>query len=179
MRFTVRSIGLLLVALGAWGAIVPFVGPEFGYPFPAGSDIGSWEWTETTWQLSLLPGIGAIYGGLILLGLLGSVRIAPALGALIALASGAWFVLGSEFSRLWTTPPPDGTGSDWMVIATNLGYHEGLGLAIVALSALALGMLALLPERTAKRQEQPLITHPVLNHEPERAYEEDETVVTR
>jgi hypothetical protein len=179
MRFTVRSIGFLLVALGVWGAIVPFVGPEFSYPFPAGSDIGSWEWSETTWRLSLLPGIGAVYGGLILLGLLGSVRIAPAVGALIALASGAWFVLGSEFSRLWTTPPPDGTGSDWMVIATNLGYHEGLGLAIVALSALALGMLALLPERAAKTQEQPLIAHPVLDHEPERAYEEDETVVTR
>ncbi len=77
MRFTVRSIGFLLVALGAWGAIVPFIGPEFGYPFPAGSDVGSWEWSETTWQLSLLPGIGAVYGGLILLGLLGSVRIAP------------------------------------------------------------------------------------------------------
>ena len=179
MRFTVRSIGFLLVALGAWGAIVPFVGPEFDYPFPAGSDVGSWEWSETAWQLSLLPGIGAVYGGLILLGLVGSVRIAPALGALIALTSGAWFVLGSEFSRLWTTPPPDGSGSDWMVIATNLGYHEGLGLAIVALSALALGMLALLPERVAKTQEQPLIAHPVLDHEPERAYEEDETVVTR
>jgi hypothetical protein len=177
MRFTVRSIGFLLVALGAWGAIVPFVGPEFGFPFPAGSDVGSWEWSETTWQLSLLPGIGTVYGGLILLGLLGSVRIVPAFGALIALVSGAWFVLGSEFSRLWTTPPPDGTGSDWMVIATNVGYHEGLGLAIVALSALALGMLALLPERAPKTQEQPLIAHPVLDHEPERAYEEDETTV--
>ena len=32
-----------------------------------------------------------------------------------------------------------------MVIATNLGYHEGLGLTISALSAFALGMLTLLP----------------------------------
>jgi hypothetical protein len=177
MRLTARSIGLLLVVLGAWGAIVPFIGPEFGYPFPAGSGVGSWEWSETTWQLSLLPGIGAIYGGLILLGLLGSVRIAPALGALIALASGAWFVLGSEFSRLWTTPPPDGSGSDWMVIATNLGYHEGLGLAIATLSAFALGLLALLPERK-RTAEQPPIPHPVLDQEPDHTYE-DETLVSR
>jgi len=177
MRLTVRSIGVLLVALGAWGAVVPFVGPEFGYPFSAGSDIGSWEWSATTWQLSLLPGFGAAYGGLILLGLLGSVRVAPALGALIALASGAWFVLGSEFSRLWTTTPPDGTGSHWMVIATNAGYHEGLGLAIAALSAFALGLLALLPQRTPPAPP-PLTAQPVLDCEPERTYE-DEPVASR
>jgi hypothetical protein len=177
MRITARSIGFLLVALGLWGALVPFIGPEFGYPFPAGSDIGSWEWTDTAWQLSLLPGIATAYGGLMLLGLLGSVRVAPAFGALVALAGGAWFVVGSEFSRLWTTPPADGTGSDWMVIATNLGYHEGLGLAIVALSAFALGLLALLPDRK-RATEQPPIAHPVLDHEPQAAYEEDETVVT-
>ena len=156
----------MLIALGAWGAIVPFVGPEFGYPFPAGSDRESWDWTASTWQLSLLPGIAAAYGGLILVGLLGTVRFAPALGALIALAAGAWFVLGAEFSRLWTSPPPDGTGSDWMVIATNVGYHEGLGLAISVLAAFALGLLALLPERTPRRARRP--QHPVLDQEPER-----------
>ena len=47
MRLTVRTIGLLLAALGAWGALVPFVGPEFEYPFPAGSDVGAWEWSDT------------------------------------------------------------------------------------------------------------------------------------
>jgi len=171
MRLTVRSIGLMLVALGAWGAIVPFVGPELDYPFPAGSDIGSWDWTDTAWQLSLLPGIATAYGGIILIGLLGKVRVVPALGALIALVSGAWFVLGAEFSRLWTSPPPDGTGSDWMVIATNAGYHEGLGLAISALSAFALGLLALLAEHAAT--QLPATPDPVLDHEPEREYERE------
>jgi hypothetical protein len=172
MRLTVRTIGLLLAALGAWGALVPFVGPEFDYPFPAGSDVSAWEWSDTAWQLSLLPGIAAFYGGMILLGLLGTVRIAPAIGALVALGAGAWFVLGAEFSRLWTTPPPDGTGSDWMIIATNVGYHEGLGLAIAALSAFALGMLTLLSQRGTAPAEAPTIPHPVLEHEPEQKYEE-------
>jgi hypothetical protein len=182
MRITVRSIGLLLIALGAWGAIVPFVGPEFGYPFPAGSDRQPWDWTASTWQLSLLPGIVAAYGGLILLGLLGTVRFAPALGAFIALAAGTWFVLGGEFSRLWTSPPAEGTGSDWMVIATNVGYHEGLGLAIAALAAFALGMLTLLPERA--KAAPVTATTADLDHEPEfeerqpaREYE-DEPVTT-
>jgi hypothetical protein len=171
MRLTVRSIGLLLVALGVWGAIVPFIGPEFNYPFPAGSDVGSWEWSSTTWQLSLLPGVATAYGGVILLGLLGTMRFVPALGALIALAAGAWFVLGAEFSRLWTSPPPDGTGSDWIVIATNVGYHEGLGIVISALAAFALGLLALMPERTPTAQ--PVTSHPVLDHEPERTHEDE------
>lgn len=174
MRLTVRSIGLLLVALGAWGAIVPFVGPEFGYPFPAGSGRDSWDWTASTWQLSLLPGIAAAYGGIILLGLVGTVRFAPAFGALIALVAGAWFVLGDEVSRLWTSSPSEGTGSDGMVIATNLGYHEGLGLTISALSAFALGMLALLPERTPP--VAPVTAHTVLDHEPEHSYEEEPVV---
>lgn len=170
MRITVRGIGFLLVALGIWGAIVPFVGPELDFPFPAGSDVGSWEWSATAWQLSLLPGIAAAYGGLVLLGMLGTVRVAPALGALVALAAGAWFVLGDQVSRLWRTPPAEGSGSDWMVIATNLGYHEGLGLAIVALAAFALGALALLPEG---KPDESALAHPVLDHEPEREYERE------
>ena len=179
MRLTVRTIGLMLIALGAWGAIVPFVGPEFDYPFPAGSDVGAWEWSETAWQLSLLPGVAAAYGGVVLVGMLGTVRFAPAFGALVALAAGGWFVLGDEFSRLWREPLPEGVGSDWMVIATNVGYHEGLGLVIAALSAFALGLLALLPERTTV---VPVAEHPVLEEEPEpeRAYErEPEAVATR
>lgn len=170
MRLTVRSIGLLLVALGIWGAIVPFAGPEFNYPFPAGSDVGAWEWSDTAWQLSLLPGIAAAYGGLILLGLVGSVRIVPAVGAFVALTAGAWFVLGAEFSRLWTSPPPAGTGSDWLVIATNVGYHEGLGLAISVLAGVALGLLALLPERIPAAAP-PATPHPVLDHDPNREYD--------
>ena len=172
MRLTVRSIGLLLIALGAWGAIVPFVGPEFGYPFPAGSDRESWDWTASTWQLSLLPGIAAAYGGLILLGLLGTVRFAPALGALIALAAGAWFVLGAEFSRLWTSPPPEGTGSDWMVIATNVGYHEGLGPR--DLGARRASRSACSRCSRSARRVVPVTEHPVLDRGARARHTSDE-----
>lgn len=170
MRLTTRSIGLLIVLLGAWGGIVPYVGPRFNYPFPAGSDTPAWHWSHLAWQLSLAPGIAAIVGGMILLGLLGATRAAPATGALVGLLAGTWFVVGDQFSRLWTSPPPQGTGSDWMVIATNIGYYEGAGLAIVALATLALGLLALLPKRPAAA---PVDEHPVLDHEPERQYEHE------
>jgi hypothetical protein len=45
-------------------------------------------------------------------------------------------------------------------------------LAIAALSAFALGMLTLLPERRTAPEEAPTIPHPVLEHEPELKYEE-------
>jgi len=63
-----------------------------------------------------------------------------------------------------------------MVIATNLGYHEGLGLAISVLAGFALGLLALLPERAAT----PAVAtpHPVLDQDPERTYE-DEPIAAR
>jgi hypothetical protein len=68
-------------------------------------------------------------------------------------------------------PPADGTGSEWMVIATNVGYHEGLGLAISVLAGFALGLLVLLPERTPAASVG--MTHPMLDREPERTYEEE------
>ena len=151
MRLTVRSIGFMLVALGAWGAIVPFVGPEFDYPFPAGSDVGRGSGarprgSSRCCRASLRSTAGSSCSACV-----GSVRFAPAFGALIALTCRRLVR-----PRLRVLPTLDDSaagrhsGSDWMVIATNLGYHEGLGLTIVALSAFALGMLALLPERATQ-----------------------------
>jgi hypothetical protein len=60
-----------------------------------------------------------------------------------------------------------------MVIATNVGYHDGLGLAISVLAGFALGLLALLPERTPVVAVPPASAHPVLDEEPERTYVEE------
>ena len=173
MRLTVRSIGLLLMALGAWGAIVPFVGPEFGYPFPAGSDsrlLGLDR--DTTWQLSLLPGIAAAYGGLILLGLLGTVRFAPALGALIALVVGR-----VVRPRRRVLPPVDDPASGRHRLGLDGDRHERrlprrsrpCDLGARRLRARAPRAA---PGAHAGRAASPT-PHPVLDHEPERTYEEE------
>jgi hypothetical protein len=65
-----------------------------------------------------------------------------------------------------------------MVIATNVGYHEGLGLAIAVLAGFALGLLALLPARAPTVAAPPQTPHPVLDDEAERTYE-DLPVATR
>src|SRR3954453_12146969 len=52
--------GVLLVALGAWGAIVPFIGPSFNVTI--GPDT-TFDMTQGRLWLSLLPGVVAALGG--------------------------------------------------------------------------------------------------------------------
>jgi hypothetical protein len=90
------GIGVLIAFLGAWVAVVAFVGPEFGYRATASA---SWQWTTTNWLLHLLPGAVAVLAGLIILGRAhsGSGRGVGFAGLLAALA-GAWLILGPS---LW------------------------------------------------------------------------------
>ncbi len=54
---------ILLVLLGIWGAIIPFVGPYFGYTFGV---VVPWFFTYDRLWLDILPGIAVFLGGLIL-----------------------------------------------------------------------------------------------------------------
>lgn len=56
--------GFLLILLGAWGALIPFVGPFFDFAF---SPDRAWTWTEARGWLQVLPGAVAVVGGLLLL----------------------------------------------------------------------------------------------------------------
>ena len=59
-----RVIGFLLMVLGAWGALVPFVGPYFGYAYTPDQ---VWVYTSGRLWLSILPGAAVFLGGLLLL----------------------------------------------------------------------------------------------------------------
>ncbi|HEU5034341.1 MAG TPA: hypothetical protein VFT62_06240 [Mycobacteriales bacterium] len=135
---TLRTTGLLLVLLGAWGGIVSYVGPKFGYTM--GSESG-WQWTSANWQLHLVPGAAVVVGGLLLLAAAAresSIR----LGGLLALLGGAWLVLGPLFASMWLGPfnaESNVASSTLAQVARPLGYHYGTGLLITALAAYALG----------------------------------------
>src|ERR1019366_2858090 len=81
--------GILLVLLGAWGALIPFVGPYFHYAY---SPDRAWAYSSGRLYLSILPGIAALLGGLLVL----ATRSRPVgvLGGFIAAAGGAWLVVG-------------------------------------------------------------------------------------
>src|SRR6516164_10113710 len=89
--------GLLLMLLGAWGAIVPFVGHYWGYGFTPND---TWHWTAARWWLEVLPGIGAFVAGLLISTTAN--RMTAMVAGWLGMASGAWFVLGTTFSSMWS-----------------------------------------------------------------------------
>src|SRR5438477_6375535 len=130
-----RVAGLLILALGLWGGLVPFVGHYFN--FALGPD-KSWAWTSGRFYLSVLPGAVAAIGGLMLIA--SGPRSSARLGALLALAAGAWFAIGPGVSLLWNAAGAQGLahGSKVVRVLEMLTYHTALGVVITALAAYAL-----------------------------------------
>ena len=56
--------GLLLIILGVWGALVPFVGPYFHFAYTPGE---VWVWSTARAWLEVFPGVVAAVGGFLLL----------------------------------------------------------------------------------------------------------------
>ncbi|HLI39080.1 MAG TPA: hypothetical protein VKV80_17330 [Streptosporangiaceae bacterium] len=135
--------GALLVLLGIWGAIIPFVGPYFGYAYTPDS---AWTYTTGRLWLEILPGAAVFIGGLIVLS--SAIRPFALAGAWLAALGGAWFLIGSQVSTLWTAggtvaigAPVGGTFSR---AVEQIGFFTGLGAVIVFLAALALGRFTVL-----------------------------------
>lgn len=142
--------GFLLVLLGVWGALVPFVGPYFGYGYTS----STWDFTWGRFWLEILPGAAAIVGGLWLAA--SASRVTGPAGGWLAAAAGAWFVLGTALSRLWGGPmnvgaPSGGTTSR---IVAQIGLFSGLGVVIVFLAALAIGRFSVQGLRDIRAAEK-------------------------
>lgn len=134
--------GVLLVLLGAWGALVPFIGPHFGYAYTPNA---TWTMTAGRLWLEVVPGAVAVLGGLILIGS-ASRAIGLWAGWLTAVA-GAWFAIGPVLSRLWAGQPQPGSpvgGSAVRAVVEELGFFTGLGVVIVFLAATALGRFSVI-----------------------------------
>jgi hypothetical protein len=143
--------GILLILLGAWGAIIPFVGPYFGYAYTPDT---AWAYTTGRLWLSILPGAAAFLGGIMLL--LAATRPAAMAGGFVALLAGAWFVVGAPILAAVIGAGPNGPGvpvvsagsafsAPVMRLLEGLGFHFGLGVVIAALAAFALGRFAVMP----------------------------------
>ncbi len=136
--------GFLLVLLGAWGALIPFIGPYLDYSW--GTD-QSWHWTTARLWLEVVPGAAVALGGLLLL--ISANRIQGSLGGWLAALGGAWFIVGMTLAPLLHTGSvgqPLSQHDDGRAVAY-LGYFYGIGAVIVFLAAFALGRLAVVGVR--------------------------------
>jgi hypothetical protein len=131
--------GLILVILGAWGALIPFVGPHFNFAYTPDKD---WAWSTARGWLEVLPGGLTALGGLLLI--FSGNRITAIVGGWLAVVAGAWFVIGGEVA------PTLGIGSVGDPIAATerkraaleISYFSGLGALIVFVGGIALARLA-------------------------------------
>lgn len=143
--------GLLLVALGVWGALIPFVGPYFGYAY---TPAAPWTFTWGRFWLEILPGAATILGGLMLAA--SANRVIASLGGYLATAAGGWFVVGPTLSLLLEGSPAIGqpVGEPLFQALIQLGFFYGIGALITALAAGALGRLSVRGVRDVKATEQ-------------------------
>ena len=128
--------GLLLVLLGAWGALVPFVGPYFHYAYTP--DHG-WTYTTGRFWLEVLPGAVTVLGGLIVL--ISASRPLAHFGAWLAALGGAWFAVGGLVAHRWPSLGAAGgpVGGSTRTLLEQVGFFTGLGVVIVFVAALVLG----------------------------------------
>ena len=136
--------GLLLILLGLWGALIPFVGPYFHYAYTP--DTG-WTYTTARLWLEILPGGAVFLGGVLLI--IARSRHVALFGAMLAAAAGAWFVLGTSLSPLWnnhvTLGGSPASATVYMRIMEQLGFFSALGVVIVFIAAMAIGRIASVP----------------------------------
>jgi hypothetical protein len=147
--------GVLLILLGAWGALAPFVGPYFHFAYTPDR---AWAYTSGRLWLSVVPGAAALAGGLLVT--FASHRAVGIFGAVLAVLGGAWFILGGAVTRVVLvnvsvspgTPLARSVGSisaaKWQFFE-GLGFFTGTGVLILFFGALALGRFSVVGVRDA------------------------------
>jgi hypothetical protein len=131
--------GLLLILLGAWGALVPFFGPNINWAYMTDP---AWTWTDAKGWLEVLPGVVTAVGGLILL--VAGTRASAVFGGWLAVVGGAWFVVGRAFAStlgIGDVGQPV-AATDLKRALLEVTYFTGLGALIVFLGAAALARAA-------------------------------------
>jgi hypothetical protein len=144
------ACGVLLILLGAWGGLIPFVGPYFHYAFTPDR---AWAYTTGRLYLEVVPGAVVLIGGLIVLA--ARSRAVGGLAAFLAVLGGAWFIAGIGVIEVWGTSL--GNVSPGVPVATSatkslleaLGFFTGLGVVIVFFGALALGRFSMIAAKDA------------------------------
>lgn len=131
--------GLILVLLGLWGALIPFVGPYFHFAY---SPDQPWVWNAARGWLEVLPGVATVVGGLLLI--LSGNRASAMLGGWLATLAGAWFIVGGAFApvlHLGSVGDPVAY-TDRKRAVLEVAYFSGLGALIVFLGGAVLARLA-------------------------------------
>jgi hypothetical protein len=163
--------GLLLIILGVWGALIPFIGPYFHFAYTPDQ---MWAWSSARGWLEVFPGAVAAAGGVLLL--ISGNRATAMLGGWLAVIAGAWFVVGRTLAstlQLGSVGQPIGA-TDAKRALLEIAYFSGLGALIVFLGAAALARMSVRSARDLE-YEHALADEPVPVTDTSAAYAEAPT----
>ncbi len=139
--------GVILILLGLWGGLAPFVGPYIHFGFTPDK---AWAYTEGRLYYSVVPGAAALLGGLLVI--LTRNRGVGIAGGLLAALGGAWFALGNGFVITVLKRPSISVGAPLAATALrayleSIAFFGGLGLLVLFCGALAAGRFSMLAAR--------------------------------
>lgn len=143
--------GVLLILLGLWGGLAPFIGPYFHFGYTPDT---SWHWSMGRLYFSVIPGAAALLGGL--LALVTRSRGVGVFGGVLAALGGAWFVAGTAFVTYvlklsiavgFPIVPASGASLALRVYLEQIALFTGVGLLILFVGALAIGRFSIIAAR--------------------------------
>jgi hypothetical protein len=144
--------GLLLIILGVWGALIPFIGPYFHFAYTPDQ---AWAWSTTRAWLEVFPGVITAIGGFLVL--VSGNRATAMFGGWLAVIAGAWFVVGRTLAsllRLGDIGHPIAV-TDAKRALLEISYFSGLGALIVFLSGAVLARVTIRTVRDVELASEP------------------------
>ncbi|HEY1733497.1 MAG TPA: hypothetical protein VGG23_03540 [Acidimicrobiales bacterium] len=138
-------VGVVIALVAAWGGIVAYVGPTFGF---SGDGSAAWRWTSSHLFLALLPGILGLAAGLLLICVApltaeGRGRADLVLLGGATVVGGAWFAVGPwAWPVLRSVGPYFVVATPFRVLTFELGYALGPGLVLMACGGFVIGWAA-------------------------------------
>jgi hypothetical protein len=145
--------GALLLVLGAWAAVVPFIGPYLDFAYTPATNT-AWLWTAVRGWFEVAPGAAAVAGGLLLLA--GTNRAITIAGSWLGIAAGAWLIVGPSLTGVLdqTMGSPDPASTTNVQALEALFFFYGVGALILFVASAALGRLSVQSVRDVAAAEQ-------------------------
>ena len=144
--------GLLLIILGVWGALIPFIGPYFHFAYTPDQ---MWAWSTARAWLEVFPGVTTAVGGFLVL--VSGNRATAMFGGSLAVIAGAWFIVGRTLApllRLGDIGQPIAV-TDAKRAVLEISYFSGLGALIVFLGGAVLARVTIRTLRDVESASQP------------------------
>lgn len=140
--------GLLLIMLGLWGGLAPFIGPylHFGY-----TPDKTWHFSSGRLYYSVIPAAVVLVGGL--LAVISRNRGVGVIAGLLATLGGIWFSLGETFMHVVLKKSvaagspilhAGATPTGLRAYLETLTLFGGLGVLVVLIGAVAMGRFSML-----------------------------------